>query len=129
LKGSDHANFTGYEEIHGSKWHVIKRNAQKRNLPFEITIQQAWELFLAQGRKCALSGKTLQFHTLAGSSDCTASLDRIDSSKGYTINNIQWVHKVVQLMKWDAQQDEFIHFCKQIYEYTQKEYDDRPTSK
>ena len=27
------------------------------------------------------------------------SLDRIDSSKGYEENNVQWVHKDINLMK------------------------------
>lgn len=31
----------------------------------------------------------------------TASLDRIDSSKGYTIDNVWWIHKQLNWMKWD----------------------------
>ncbi len=44
----------------------------------------------------------------------TASLDRIDSSKGYTKDNIQWVHKHVNLMKHKFDQKYFVDICKLI---------------
>ena len=44
----------------------------------------------------------------------TASLDRIDSSKGYTIDNIQWLHKDINKMKWDFSQEKFLELCKKI---------------
>ena len=49
----------------------------------------------------------------------TASLDRIDSKKGYTIDNIQWVHKDVNKMKMDLQEEDFFRIVKEIYEYKQ----------
>lgn len=47
----------------------------------------------------------------------TASLDRIDSSKEYTIENIQWVHVVVNYMKQSYPQEEFIKWCHIISNY------------
>ena len=44
----------------------------------------------------------------------TASIDRIDSSIGYVIGNVQWVHKQVNFMKGTMEQKEFIKFCKLI---------------
>ena len=44
----------------------------------------------------------------------TASLDRIDNSKGYIVGNVQWVHKQVNFMKGTMEQKEFIKFCKLI---------------
>lgn len=46
----------------------------------------------------------------------TASLDRIDSSKGYLENNVQWVHKDINWMKQDYSHEEFLQYCKLIYE-------------
>jgi hypothetical protein len=43
-------------------------------------------------------------------------LDRIDSSKGYTIDNVQWVHKIVNIMKHDVEEKEFFNWCKLITE-------------
>ena len=45
---------------------------------------------------------------------CTASLDRIDSSKGYILGNIQLVHRDVNRIKSDFEQDYFIKICKLI---------------
>ena len=46
--------------------------------------------------------------------EITASLDRIDSSKGYIEGNVQWVHKSVNIMKCDFSSDIFIGICNQI---------------
>lgn len=40
-----------------------------------------------------------------------ASLDRKDSSVGYTKNNIQWVHKAINRLKTDFNQKKFIELC------------------
>ncbi len=47
-------------------------------------------------------------------SGVSASIDRIDSSKEYTIDNVQLVHKDVNLMKNHFNQDYFINMCKMI---------------
>ena len=44
----------------------------------------------------------------------TASLDRIDSSRGYTLDNIQWVHKDLNKMKTNYPNDYFIKMCKYV---------------
>jgi hypothetical protein len=107
-------SFNGYGEIKFSHWKTIKKWADIRSLEFNITIGQAWDLFLKQDRKCVLSGVKLTFQRNSGDESTTASLDRIDSSKGYTIDNIQWVHKWVNIMKQDMLDEEFIDWCKLI---------------
>ena len=47
----------------------------------------------------------------------TASLDRIDSSKGYIKGNVQWVHKEFNKMKLDLLDKEFIDICKLVHKY------------
>jgi len=79
--------------------------------PFEITIEAVWDLFLAQNRKCALSGLPLKF---GSGNKGNASLDRIDSTKGYTLGNVQWVDKDVNKMKMDLSQPYFIELCRRI---------------
>ena len=44
----------------------------------------------------------------------TASLDRIDSNKGYTKDNVQFVHKDINWMKQDFEQNKFIEYCKKV---------------
>jgi hypothetical protein len=46
----------------------------------------------------------------------TASLDRIDSSKGYFKGNVQWIHKDLNVMKMDLTEEKFIDYCKLVYE-------------
>jgi hypothetical protein len=103
-----------YKEIYGVFFSRIKHSAKKRHLEFKITIQQIWDLFIKQNRKCALSGLELKFSSLSDSSDGTASLDRIDSRQGYITGNIQLVHKDINYMKQDLSDKEFIDYCKII---------------
>jgi len=44
----------------------------------------------------------------------TASLDRIDSSKGYIEGNVQWVHRKINMMKQSYTQEEFIELCQAV---------------
>lgn len=74
-----------------------------------------WNLFLKQDRKCALSGEPIQFSSKVHKFDRTDSMDRIDSSKGYTRENVQWLHKHVNLMKWDFTVERFKYLIDKIY--------------
>lgn len=120
-KGSKHPLWGGHGEISATFWHGIIGSAKRRGriIDFNITIEQGWELFLKQNRKCALSGVEINFpprsRQYGGSG--TASLDRIDSSKGYSIDNIQWVHKDINCMKMAFSQSSFLDWCKTITEY------------
>jgi len=116
-RGPDHVQWQGYEGISKSWWllHVEKEyKGRRKQVPITIDIQYGWELFLKQNKKCALSGVDLKF-ALKGTSN-SASLDRIDSSKGYELGNVQWVHKHVNFMKRDFEQNYFIDLCKKIVE-------------
>ena len=44
----------------------------------------------------------------------TASIDRIDSSKGYERGNVQFVHKDINAMKWNLSLAKFMEYCKLI---------------
>ena len=45
------------------------------------------------------------------------SVDRIDSSKGYTKDNIQLTLADVNIMKWNTSDDDFIATCKLIHSH------------
>lgn len=118
IKGKNHHQWKGYEGISGNWWynHVLRERGQRKRdkIPVEITIKEAWDLFLNQKKKCALSGVDIKIDSTAKYN--TASIDRIDSSKGYEIGNIQWVHKDVNFMKRTYSQKYFIETCKRIAE-------------
>jgi len=101
-------NFKGYEQITGTYWARIQKQAKDRNYVFEITMQDVWNLYIKQNKKCALSGLEIDFHNR------TASIDRINNSIGYKTSNIQIVHKDINHMKANFMQDYFINLCKKI---------------
>lgn len=117
--GEFHAQWKGCGEISGQTWNTISRVNQRghrrdrQNLPFDITIQEAWDLFLKQNRKCALTGVPIYFPK-KNYGERTASLDRIDCKKGYVKGNVQWVHKDVNRMKNIFPQEYFIDTCRKV---------------
>jgi hypothetical protein len=83
-----------------------------------ITLRYVWRLFLLQQHRCSLTGELLLHRGPRGRS--TASLDRIDSSRGYVRGNVQWVHKDVNIIKGTKTQEEFIQMCRRVVEYANK---------
>ncbi len=109
----NYKNWKGHKEITGKWWGGIKRGAVKRGHKFEVTMDYVWDLFVQQNRKCALSNLPIAF-ALTNRQRATASLDRIDNTKGYIKGNVQWLHKDVNYMKQKYTQEYFIEICKEI---------------
>ena len=93
-------------ELDRSRFSRIRIGAERRNIDFLVSMEFIWELFISQDRRCKLTGLFLDF------SD--ASLDRIDSSLGYTEANVQWVHKTVNTIKWNMSVEELVGWCSLI---------------
>ena len=123
-RSSEHKGYKGHFDISGGYFNEIKRGATDRNLEFNITIEYIWNLYILQKKKCAISGIeiTIDRHNRSSryrkkyGTNHTASLDRINSSKGYTEDNVQWLHQDVNKMKWDFEENKFIEMCKLIAE-------------
>jgi predicted DNA-binding protein YlxM (UPF0122 family) len=111
-----------YKDIRIDYWNSLIFGAKRRKISFEISIEYAWSVLIKQDNKCALSGISLSFCTsrLDRTSVQTASLDRIDSSKGYVEGNIQWIHKTINKMKMDILEKDFLDFCEIITKYRRK---------
>ncbi len=116
-KNEKSARWRGYGDISGAKWGIILNGAKNRKIAVEITIQEAWQQFLKQNRKCALTGEDLQFDSGHRSGDGTASLDRIDPAKGYIDGNVQWVHRDVNWMKSNFSQVKFVSWCEKVADH------------
>lgn len=106
-------------DLSGSIWCHLKRSGEIRNIKVEISQQDAWDLFIKQNRRCALTDEPL---TLGLGRQGNASLDRIDSNLPYVLNNVQWVTKQVNMMKRSLSQKDFIEVCKRIAQKFQGEY-------
>jgi hypothetical protein len=83
--GANHSQWAGVGEISGDFWynHIVRsangsKHGTRTRKPKElsITMQYAWDLFLNQDRKCALSGLPLSFPTKSKDKNYNASLDR-----------------------------------------------------
>jgi hypothetical protein len=105
----------GYKNISGIIWKRLLKSCEDRGIEIKISIKDAWDKFVEQNGKCALTGIELIMLTDASkAAQTTASLDRIDSSKGYTKDNIQWVHKRVNFMKSNMTSNELIFWANKI---------------
>lgn len=117
--GCTHKQWNGVGEMSGEFWnsHIVRSASGekgRRKIDLTLTKQEAWNLFLRQNRLCALSGVPLEFPKKYKDKSWTASLDRIDSDKGYTLDNTQWVHKDINMMKNKFDNQYFIKVCKLI---------------
>jgi hypothetical protein len=76
-------------------------------LDSNIDAKYLYDMYLRQDGKCAITGMPIDLTT-------DASVDRIDSMKGYTKDNIWWVKKEINLMKNNLSLEEFILLCKMV---------------
>lgn len=97
-------NWKGYNNISGEVFRRILFGASVRDIKVEITIEDLDSLWKESKFRCALSNLPIELKS-------SASLDRIDSSLGYTKDNIQWVHKDINLMKNKFNEVDFIELC------------------
>lgn len=121
VNGSHSPLFQGVGEISLTYLRKIVEQANDRNIEVSVSASDLWELYLKQKKKCALTGLDIHFgkHTHNKQTKVqsqTASLDRINSSKGYVIENLQWVHKHVNIMKNRYDQEYFKQMCKLVTE-------------
>jgi len=97
-----------------------KKRAKRKELKFDITHNDIRETNKKQNGICAYSGISLNWDSRSKSSVKwvppynRASLDRIDSKKGYTKDNIQVLADIVNRMKNALSYKELIKFCQLI---------------
>jgi len=126
-------NWSGFGDISGRSWSALYHSATKRGLEFNITQEYAWNLFLHQNRQCAMSGIGLKMIIREGCKSNNvslmkddvkdiASLDRIDSSKGYIEGNVQWVSRRLNMMKRDSTEANFKEMCHEVASYSELTY-------
>jgi len=105
-------NYKGFNDISGKYWNVVIKGAEIRNLEFNIKIEDVWDIYINQNKKCYFSDLPIEFiRNFKKSVSQSASIDRIDSSRGYTIDNIQIIDKNYQDLKWNLTNNEFINWC------------------
>jgi hypothetical protein len=119
-KGVKSPHWRGIGKLPATTFTIIKLRAKERGIQFKVSKNYLWKLFEEQNEKCALSALLLNFDPKEGrnlgNSNGNASLNRIDSSKGYIEGNVQWVHKHINIMKNEYSTEYFLYLCKKIYD-------------
>ena len=116
--GKNNPKFKGFGEVSQSIIACLRNGAEERGLEFDVNAEYLWNLFIKQDKKCAITKLQLILPQRRTDTKYNASLDRIDSSKGYIEGNVQWVHRNINTMKWDFTQEEFIKYCKLVAQNT-----------
>lgn len=91
-----------------------KSRSAKHGREFNIDYDYIKYLWNKQDGKCAISGLPMTLITGKGKCIYNISLDRIDSSKGYIHGNVQLVCDIVNKMKLNLTENEFIDICSTI---------------
>ena len=124
-RGSNSTHWKGGKYVTGYFVSKVKQRLERpsKTIEYSLSIDFLDSLYEKQNKKCALSGLPVGFETVATKTkeQCSISLDRIDSSKGYTEDNVQFVHKIINVMKQDLSQIDFIELCVDVADYQRRE--------
>jgi hypothetical protein len=91
-------------------------------MSFDLTLENLLLLYYKQKGLCAISEIEMTFIQGGGKKDINISIDRIDSSKGYTMDNIQLVCSHVNMMKSNLSYERLVFFCENIINKYNNEY-------
>lgn len=99
------------------KWYIktIKLHSKKRNHIFDVDVEYLKELWEKQNGICPITYKKLELrnHRYNNKSQpYSASLDRIDNSKGYIKGNIRFVALIYNYARNTFSDQDVIDFCK-----------------
>ena len=90
------------------RYNIYKKNAKRRNIDFNLTKEDFY--FLTQ-QKCHYCGDIKEYN----------GIDRIDSNKGYELNNCVPCCEICNKMKLDYSYDFWINHIKKVIKYVDKE--------
>jgi hypothetical protein len=91
-----------------------KEQAKARGRTWALTEEELWQIWEQQNTKCPLTGLVLCISS--NPKEMTASLDRKKSEGHYSSDNVWFVHKHVNLMKYRFDLTYFVKMCRLISE-------------
>lgn len=102
---------------------IIKKSSKQRNKEYSVTLEELKFLWEKQQGICPYTGWKLEL--LPCVTDCEntpltprrASVDRKDCSKGYTVDNIQFVAAIANFTKNAFTDQHLIEFCQAVTQY------------
>jgi hypothetical protein len=94
----------------------IKKSAKERNIEFTLTLTDLNNLSFPI--TCPILGMPLKWHR-GKAQDDSFSFDRIDSSKGYSIDNLQVISNLANRCKNNMTEEQLIKFASHYYKEQQ----------
>ena len=101
-------------ELTLTRFTKLQRSAEKRNIEFLVSLEYLSNLYESQNHICAITGRHIN-------SIDEASLDRIDSSKGYIEGNVQWTTYQANVSKHTMTMEELYQFCKDVLNHANQQ--------
>jgi hypothetical protein len=93
----------------------LRSKANQRRLNEEVISLDALEvIWNIQGGNCAITGWPMTMELANGVVQTNCSIDRIDSSKGYVVGNVQLVCRAVNVAKSALSMSDFLNLCKAV---------------
>lgn len=95
-----------------SKIYGLRSNAKKRDIFFDLTAKDLEDKWNECEGKCSLLEIKLVLIPRYRAMRNTATVDRIDTTKGYTRDNVMWLSSFANWNKKDMTLEELDLFCK-----------------
>lgn len=116
------------DEFTPFRWYMARIKSRKRKKgDTNLTLSCLKDIWDGQNGICPFTGwkMVLPINTTGrwpeSSNIIRASLDRIDSSKGYVIGNVRFICFIANLAKNKYSDSDLINFCKSVTNYGEKE--------
>lgn len=103
---------------------TVRTHCKQKGRSFEVTLQDLKKQWEEQGGRCPYTGWELKMSTNSSQQNQLpktpdrASLDRIDSSRPYTKDNIQFVSMIAQFAKNDWDGSEILTFAEAVVNHS-----------
>jgi hypothetical protein len=113
-EGNDKSREKKYSSFEGRVSTILqtcKRSAKARNNEYEITREDLMEMWELQGGKCAYTYLDM---TTQANNPYSVSVERINSSIGYTKENTILVCNIINRMKSDFEPEMFYEMCRAV---------------
>jgi len=91
---------------------AFAKNAVVRGYSWNLTPEELNEMYDEQDGLCALSGLSIGWSKSGW--EHSASIDRLDNDAGYFVDNVQLVHKKINMMRGSLAVDEFLELCASV---------------
>jgi hypothetical protein len=123
-KSVDNPTYLAYAERHFVRgiWIKAKHTAAKKGYDFDLTEE---DIHIPE--KCPYLDVPLTKIYGAGQLDFNASIDRIDSTKGYVKGNVQIISRMANRMKNNASEEQLVTFANKVLALHSKTFSSQDT--